>query len=391
MGIFSLNKKPTTDFLDYIITDSTAQEIAIKELALHIATSMIADLISRCKVRCFINGKEVENEFTYAMNLSPNPNMPASRMWQKIIASSYDNDDGAILVPYKTGGTQCYTPADSYCMEKKPFKENLFSEITVEDFSMSKTYKEGELFHFKFENAKLKQYVNEMYSQYGELLAFALANYKNKNGQKYIWETDGQQTGDPDFEAKYKDMVKTNLASFIDNANSVLPIHKGQKITDFSNKSSQSSDDIIKLQKNVFDTIAQIFKIPQSLFYGNVTNADQIFNETITMVVAPHTTLIGQELTRKADICGGAEGYSHGNFIYVDPTTIKVQDIMQLASNISGLVGSGAFSPNDIHELLGKPKINEPWADKYYMTKNFALAEDISNGTDTGGTSNGQE
>lgn len=380
MGLFSLNKKPTIDFLDQIITDSLTQEVAMKELALHIATSTIADLISKCRVRVYEHGKEVKNEFTYAMNINPNPNMPAARMWQKIISSSYDKDDGAILLPYQKRGTLQYVVADDYSIEKNATTDYLFSNITVNDFTFAKTYKEGDLFRFKFENASLRQYVDSMYSEYGNLLSFAIANYKNKNGMKYIWETDGQQTGDASFEEHYKEMIKNNLKEFIENPNSVLPQHKGQKLTDFSKGTTQSSDDILKIKKDTFDTIAQVFKIPQSVFYGNITNADQVFDEMITLVIAPHAELIGQELTRKSV---SYEDYVKDSKVMLDPTTIKVQDILKLSANISGLIGSGAYSPNDVKDKLGDQRINEPWADKYYMTKNFALASDIADRKET--------
>ena len=66
--------------------------------------------------------------------------------------------------------------------------------------------------------------------------------------------------------------------------------------------------------------------------------------------------------------------------IEIDTSTIKVQDILKLSANISGLVGSGAYSPNDVREKLGDAKINEDWANEYYMTKNYANADDISKG-----------
>lgn len=41
------------------------------------------------------------------------------------------------------------------------------------------------------------------------------------------------------------------------------------------------------------------------------------------------------------------------------------------AANIEKLIGSAAFCVNDVLDAAGMPKINEPWANQHFVTKNF--------------------
>ena len=42
------------------------------------------------------------------------------------------------------------------------------------------------------------------------------------------------------------------------------------------------------------------------------------------------------------------------------------------AANVEKLVGSGAFSVNDVLRAANQATINEPWADEHFLTLNIA-------------------
>ena len=48
-----------------------------------------------------------------------------------------------------------------------------------------------------------------------------------------------------------------------------------------------------------------------------------------------------------------------------------------LFSFVDKLISSGVECVNDIRALLGQPLINEPWAWKHFMTKNYADIEKV--------------
>ena len=55
----------------------------------------------------------------------------------------------------------------------------------------------------------------------------------------------------------------------------------------------------------------------------------------------------------------------------IDTSAIMHFDLFGNAANIEKLVGSAAFSINDVIQAAGMPKINEDWADQHFVTKNF--------------------
>ena len=198
MGLFDFlgRKNNGYSILELAIKSEEIRDgLGMKELALHIAMSTIADLLSRCKIKRYVKGKEEPNEFTYAMNLSPNANMTAAEFWQKVIRNAYECENGAIVIPYERNGFMNYQVADSYALKKYPMKENKYSGIVIDTLTLNKNYLEGDIFHFNFENIELKKYVEIMYSEYGDLMKFALETYKNKNGMKLLLEIEAVKTG----------------------------------------------------------------------------------------------------------------------------------------------------------------------------------------------------
>ena len=47
------------------------------------------------------------------------------------------------------------------------------------------------------------------------------------------------------------------------------------------------------------------------------------------------------------------------------------------ANNIDKLVSSGVFTVNMILKAAGLPPVDEEWADKHFITKNYAAIDDV--------------
>ena len=50
-----------------------------------------------------------------------------------------------------------------------------------------------------------------------------------------------------------------------------------------------------------------------------------------------------------------------------------------MAPNVEKLIGSGAYTINDVMRASGQPLIDEPWANEHFMTKNIAKMSDAVN------------
>ena len=61
-----------------------------------------------------------------------------------------------------------------------------------------------------------------------------------------------------------------------------------------------------------------------------------------------------------------------GVFIRVDLSSIIHVVLVENAANVEKLVGSGAYTINDVRRPANQATINEPWADEHYMTLNIS-------------------
>ena len=67
----------------------------------------------------------------------------------------------------------------------------------------------------------------------------------------------------------------------------------------------------------------------------------------------------------------GKSDYLAGSYIKVDTTKIKVTDLNDMATALDKLFAIAAVSINDIIEMIGGERIDEEWANKRFVTKNY--------------------
>ena len=123
------------------------------------------------------------------------------------------------------------------------------------------------------------------------------------------------------------------------------------------------------------------------LVNGTVEGVKDAQQRFLTGCIDPICDQLSEEGTRKRY---GYDGWSRGDYLRVDSSAIIHFDLFANAANIEKLVGSGAFSLNDVLRAAGQATINEPWADEHYMTKNIGLVEELLNGDGKGGEGNGE-
>ena len=370
MKIFDfLSRKVDTAEMSTIIGDQIEQ-IYLKELALHIAISYIANTISKCEFKVYEGGAEAHNELYYALNINPNPNQNSSQFVNRIIEKLY-RDGGALVVPYRN---RLYV-ADGFQVEEKPLGDNLFTNITVENQTLAKSYPAGKVFYFKLDSRSVKKLVDGLYSEYDGLISSAITQFKRSNGKKYKLVLENYKAGDPEFVKAFETVIKKQLEAFINNDNTVYPQFKGTDLEEIGGSSSGgNSGDIIALRKEVFDTTAQAFKIPLSMMYGNITDMNEIVKIYLSICIDPLADMISEEITRKtADFAR----WKAGNYVRLDTSRINHVDVLEVADNIDKAISCGAFCIDEIRQLLGFDALNTEFSKTHFVTKNYANAQDF--------------
>ena len=65
---------------------------------------------------------------------------------------------------------------------------------------------------------------------------------------------------------------------------------------------------------------------------------------------------------------------------------MKHRDIFELATAIAAVISSATLSINEVREEIGWPRVEEEWADQYYITRNFAEIGKYLEETESGDT-----
>lgn len=367
-----LERKMSNAELDIMITKAV-NELSIRELALHIAISYIANTLSKCEFKTFEQGKEEKGKLYYKLNVSPNPNENSSQFINKFI-ETYFNDGESLVVPI---GENIYC-ADSFTIvENNPLKEFTYENVTFGTYQSKKKYKSSDVFHFKLDNEHTKKLVDLLNTKYSELLGFASESFKRTNGKKYKLILDQTKAGDTTFNEVFENVIKKNLKTFLDNNNSIYPEYKGTKLEEFSTASPTNSNDIIALRKEVFETTAQAFKIPLTMMYGNITNINDVFKVYLTICIDPLADMISEELTRKYY---SFDEWKDGNYIKVDTSCITHVDIFEIADKVDKAISSGLCNIDELRPRVNLPPLNTEWSGKHFITKNYELAEKFLDG-----------
>lgn len=365
------------DYINVIVPLTISE--AYKRLAVDACINLIADAFARCEFKTYMGNRFQKNDNYYLMNIAPNQNENAIEFWKKVVYQLYIENES--LVVMQNGN---WYVADSFDVTTFAFKENTYSNVTINDLTLNKVYSEKEVMYFRLNKENVMNVVDTLYSDYGKLIASAKDIYKRSNAKRLVIKGDFLRAQNDKKQAMINDMLTNQFRPFLeaDNAGAVFQLQDGHDLEDLSGQgksgvNKNDSRDIRHLIDDVFDFVASALHMPRGLFKGDVVNVSELTNNLIMFVILPLTEIISVEVNKKYY---GKDNYLKGNYIKVDASSIKVTDVKDLAEGLDKLFAIGALSINDIIERIGGERIEEEWADKRYVTKNYSDASSLEGG-----------
>lgn len=341
-----------------------------RKMAMYIAKTYIANTISKCEFKVYKDGEEVKDEQYYAWNVKPNPNQNSSQFLNEMIDNLYEYGE-ALVVMHKG---RLYV-AESFAIEEKALGENVYSGIYVEGQQIGKKFKASDVFHFRLDQKSVKHFVDGMYEVYGNIAAAAIAAYKRGNGKKYKLLMDNVRAGDKEFAERYNTTIKEQLATFMSSDNAVYPQFKGTDLQEFGTGGQAGCADLIAIRKEIFEIVAQAFKIPLPMMYGNITNINEIVDVFLTFCIDPLADMISEEITGKT---GTFEDWNGGkNFVRVDTTRIKHFDLFDAAQDADKLLSCGLYSIDELRGKCNEQPLGTEFGSKHWVTKNYTDVENM--------------
>ncbi len=357
-----------------------AAEFAAYELAFSVCVDMVANAIGRCEFRTYRGREEVQDREAWLWNVEPNLNENSTVFLHKLVDRLYRHNEALVVSFRHRDGYEMLAVADSWEQgEAQVTRQNEYREVTVDDYTFSKRFREDDVLHLRLNQTSMEPVLARLARAWEKMTSLAKAHYEWDQGQHWKVHIDQIASGADNFETNFAKMIKEQVQPFLTDPNGVLPEFDGYKFERVgigSTGSSSSTSDIRDLVADIFDFTARGFLIPAVLVNGKVEGTEDANSRFLTLVVDPLCDQLQEEINRKRY---GYEAWKAGDYLRVDSSSIIHYDLFDQAANVEKLVGSGVYSINDLLRAVGQGTINEPWADKHYLTKNIAEMDEAAN------------
>lgn len=356
---------------------STEQKLNIELFAIHSAINLIASSISKCEFKTYMKGVEFKGDIYYKWNVEPNKNQNSSQFLQELITKLLFKNE-VLVLPI---GNQLII-ADSFYQEEFAIAENTFSSVTKGTKSFYDTFNMSDVYYYKLGNTDIRALLSNLVSGYNDLLNMSIGKYNRSGGRKGILDIDALASSDKKFQEKLDILMNTRFKKYFEAENAVLPLEKGYKYDEKggegSKKSTSEIADIAMITKEIFERVAQGFKIPPALLRGDIADIGATTTNFLTFCVDPLADMIGEENIRKDY---GKVAFIADNYMRVDTTTIKHIDLFSISEPFDKLIASGGYSIDELRVKSGDVALNTPWSTQHVITKNYQKIETLGQET----------
>lgn len=363
-------RSPTTVEVSCRELLAAAQEFQLRDLSFWICANMIANAVGRCEFRTFRGNREIREREHYMWNVEPNVNQNSTAFLHKMVAKLLVDGEVLVISTRQREGYDALVVADSWLKNGDyPSRQNEYTSVQVGDVSYEKTFREREVLHLKLNHINVKPVLDGLYGAYWRLISAAMKRYEWDKGQHWKVHVGQLASGAEDFTENFSRMIEQQVKTFLDSSGAILPEFDGYAYTNEGGKSGVELADIQAQMKDVLGFTAKALQIPAVLVDGSIQGTEDAQGRFLTGCIDPICDQLQEEINRKRY---GYDRMQAGDYLRVDTSSIRHFDMFANAANVEKLVGSGAFTINDILRSAGLPTIPEPWADEHYMTKNIA-------------------
>lgn len=346
---------------------SQEQQLNIELFAIHSAISLIANSVSKCEFKTYWKGNEFKGEDYYLWNVEPNKNQNSSQFIQEFMSKLSFNNECLVL---DVGGQLIV--ADSFFQEEFAIKENTFSSITKGTMSFDKVYNMSDVMYFKLGNTDIRVLLSNLMVGYNNILNMSMTKYKRSGGRKGMLDINATASGNKNYKTTLDTLMNARFKTYFEAENAVLPLENGYTYTEQGGEGSKKSTseivDIATITKEIFERVAQAFRIPPALLRGDIADIGATTDNYLTFCIDPQLDMIQEEANRKRF---GKAAYLAGSYIKIDSSSIKHIDLFSIATAYDKLIASGGYSIDELRVKSGDVALNTEWSKKHWITKNY--------------------
>ena len=385
----SENENDIVDVKDDGIPDHTWKccQSAVKIWQLQYAMSVVAKILSTFLIntdwKTYKGDVEVKGDEWYRFNYAPNRRETTTEFYTKLAEKFVYNGEALII---ETASKEFFI-ADSYAFKNGTellMKDNTFVDVVIGQTTLNRSFKENDSCMYiktpQYDNMEL--ILQSMSSDFQNLRELIYEGAQKALGMKLALNLNAQAKN------KYDEKVIAKLQKIYEPLmsakNAVFVTYKGETLEDLTERQRGSEvqqvleavENNIKVNEEILTNVGAAFGIPEKFMKGDFTaDNDSIFAMVMTLFAKPYLTLLSKKYTTyvltKEDILKGSK-------VGADLGSIKFIEALGTATAIDKLIGSGAYSPNEVREMLGDDGYEN--GDTRYITKNYAVIDDYVRG-----------
>ncbi|MEG0900293.1 MAG: phage portal protein [Oscillospiraceae bacterium] len=360
-----------------VIENHLAIEPFFKVLAVNSCTRLIANTISKCEFKTYEKGIETRKDNYYLFNVEPNPNLSASQFWYKLVLNLLENSECLVVMI-----NEKYYIADSFERKKYTIKENVYSDIVIDNYVVPKSYNESEVMYFEFNNKESIACIDGIYADYAKLIAVAEKGFKRGYQQKGKLNVPINYPATAKADEDLTNLLEIKMKRFFNaDSDAVLPLTNGldydECSKDGSTKGGRRGQDIRAFIDDIFDYVAMSYDVPSKLLKGDVADTGNAVNDFVTFCINPFVKRIADEINRKVY---KKEDYLKRTYMKIDTTNIRSVDIKDVAGSLDILMRIGAYNVDECLEHLGMEPLGTQWSKTRFITKNYMPIEKMVEG-----------
>ncbi|WP_339201696.1 phage portal protein [Peribacillus sp. FSL P2-0133] len=375
MGFLDLIKSRNKELefmFDFELIEDNSKKIYMKQLAIQTCTNMIGRTISQSEFYVKKDKKIVKDEMYYRLNVRPNLNMSASQFWQTVVHKLiYDNECLVIQ-----SDTEDLLIADSFTRVEYALVDDSFKDVTIKDFTFSRTFQMSDVIYLEYSNKKLSTMLDGLYADYGELFGRIIEFQKRKNQIRGLVNVESTYEKDEKTQRRLQTYIDKIYKAFTDKSVAFVPQQKGFKLEELKNTSQfQSVDEVAKVADGFLNQVAKALGIPISLLHGDMADVEKPTRNYMTFCIDPFLKKIKDELNAKLidkkDYLAGQK---------METKRVSNINMFDVATAVDKLRASGTFNGNELREALGEERVDAPIMDRYFITKNYQESSEALKG-----------
>lgn len=367
---FKARDGTTENMVELLTID--VKKLSISKLAVEKAVGMIAKAVAKSEFIVQRKNGRVKDHIYYLLNVRPNANETATDFWMRAIQKMLIESECLIC---NIGGNLYI--ADTFTKNGSVILPQIYQDVAIssngETMQLDRTFSANEVLHLQSRNKKIRAYLESVIRLYDDTVSSMAAAKKLSSTPKFELTMEGLQT----IKKKNEDGTEKQL-TIDEYKNGVKQLLESDDIEIITNsaglitkqleiKTEISSEDIVKMSKEIFTDVALAFDIPKAAFLGEITEKADSTNEFITYAVSWVAEVINDSMNAKLV---GENDFLKGERIWVDMSKYKHVDVIESAANLDKLRSIG-FNFDEIRDMVGWEPLDTDFSRERVITKNY--------------------